>query len=150
MFGKINLGVRKIDNKKWYMRWWVWLIAIVVLVSVPVIINRCFLIGTENGQANTAYSASDILNFYGTLLSFLGTVFLGALALWQNTKLNQINTNLQKTQMREQIGVLFPKRETEECKDILCINLQNRGKDIIFNCLRMKSYINGKEIIEQI
>lgn len=70
-----------------YNKWWFLLIAILVailLMSIPFIISWAYLKGTANGQPNTAFSASDIILFYGSILSFIGTVSLGILALWQN------------------------------------------------------------------
>ena len=36
------------------------------------------------------WGTEDVLNFYGTFLSFIGTVSLGAIALWQNKKANEL------------------------------------------------------------
>lgn len=44
----------------------------------------------------TMWGTEDVLNFYGTFLSFIGTVSLGAIALWQNKKANEINMRILK------------------------------------------------------
>lgn len=68
---------------------------IITLLSIPFIINELYKIG---GYV-TMWSAGDVLSFYGGFLSFIGTVVLGALALYQNKKANDINEKLQKKQL---------------------------------------------------
>lgn len=85
------------DKKIFYIQWWFWLsVAATILVATPFIINYAYLKGTADGLPNTVFSASDIILFYGSILSFIGTVTLGSLAFYQNKKLNKINENLSK------------------------------------------------------
>ena len=42
----------------------------------------------------TSLGIGDALGFYGSFLTFIGTLFLGILALWQNKKANEINMHL--------------------------------------------------------
>lgn len=66
-----------------------------VLFLIPIIIFIAYFLG-ECGYAliYTNLSIGDALGFYGSVLSFLGTISLGIVALWQNHKANQINTRL--------------------------------------------------------
>lgn len=58
---------------------WLWIaLSILLLVVVPVII---WLVYYRIGQP---ISSGDMLSYYGAVLSFIGTVFLGLLALYQN------------------------------------------------------------------
>ena len=74
-------------HKKWYKRWWIWLIAmliIAVFISIPFIINEAYK--ADTGYV-TLWDASDMLGFYGSILSFLGSTVLGIVALVQNDKI---------------------------------------------------------------
>ena len=89
-------------NKPWYKKWGIWLLGAFVtlcLLSIPFIINGAYLNGTGDGSVNTVFSASDLILFYGSFLAFLGTVALGALALWQNKIANKQNEKFAKVQM---------------------------------------------------
>lgn len=57
---------------------------IVVLFGIPLLINILykFDVGCEIFRAE--WSAGDALSYYGAILSFIGTVALGALAMYQN------------------------------------------------------------------
>lgn len=76
----------------WYKQLWIWFVCITILVffivGVPVLISFCFFkINVDCG---------DVLQYYGTILSFIGTVSLGALALLQNDKLSRQNEKYRK------------------------------------------------------
>ena len=80
-------------NSHLYKKWWVWAICSAVIIYIPFLINELYK--ADTGYI-TMWGASDVLNFYGSLLSFAGTVVLGALALWQNNKANDMNERLMK------------------------------------------------------
>lgn len=72
-----------------FRKWWFWIIiAIFMMFGVPVIINELYKL---NKGYITIWGASDVLSFYGAVLSFIGTVALGTLALWQNHLINKQN-----------------------------------------------------------
>lgn len=77
-------------KKPFYKQRWFWIIVIVVIIIIsafiPQIIN---LIYPMKGFCFTVTSFKDyeLLSFYGSFLTFIGTVCLGALALWQNFRL---------------------------------------------------------------
>ncbi len=61
-------------------------------LSVPFLINELYKLGSVIGRRyHTLWEAKDVLSFYGSFLAFLGTVALGALALFQNQKFKQEN-----------------------------------------------------------
>lgn len=79
-------------KKRWYKKWWVYLLIIFVLgvlISIPFYINYVYL--EKANDNNITFTASDILSFYGSLLSFLGTVVLGVVALIQNEKIREFS-----------------------------------------------------------
>ena len=57
---------------------------IFALIGIPLIINLLFKIRTNLSWLQAEWSAGDALGYYGAVLSFIGTVVLGALALYQN------------------------------------------------------------------
>lgn len=73
------------------------LLLISIIVSIPFIINESYKTGV--GYI-TLWNASDMLNFYGTILSFAGTVILGLVAWFLNVKANQLNKRLTNLEER--------------------------------------------------
>ena len=59
-------------------------IILIALIGVPFAINLLFKVDTNINVLQAEWSAGDALGYYGAVLSFLGTVILGALALYQN------------------------------------------------------------------
>ena len=60
------------------------LLIIIALLGIPFILNLLFKLGSSTNIIKAEWSAGDALGYYGDVLSFLGTVILGALALYQN------------------------------------------------------------------
>jgi hypothetical protein len=59
-------------------------IIFIALIGVPFAINLLFKADTNITVFQAEWSAGDVLGYYGAVLSFLGTVILGTLALYQN------------------------------------------------------------------
>lgn len=57
---------------------------LLLLIGVPFIINVLFKIPAVADIFTAEWDAGDALGYYGAILSFIGTVVLGALALYQN------------------------------------------------------------------
>lgn len=68
-------------------KWGFWCI-VIVLIFVPMAIWLIYLLG-DYGVVfiHTSLGVGDVLSFYGTVLTFVGTVALSALALWQNKQI---------------------------------------------------------------
>lgn len=96
------------DYKKSYPFLYHWMTRLsVLLLIIPFAIWLLYFIGDIFGGIPTSISAGEFLNFYGSFLAFLGTVALGALALWQNVKANEINNRL------------YSLEENRACSDVL-------------------------------
>lgn len=63
--------------------------------------------GLKLTDSNTVFTASDLLGFYGSILSFLGTVVLGIVAVWQNKKATRINAKLLSLDSKRETEKLF-------------------------------------------
>lgn len=66
-----------VKGKPWYKKWWVWIVYVIIfaiLVSIPFLINFAYMKGLKMTEPNTAYTASDLLSFYGTILGAVTTI----------------------------------------------------------------------------
>lgn len=54
------------------------------VIVVPLVIHILFKIHPKNSFFSAEWTAGELLGYYGAVLSFVGTVVLGALALYQN------------------------------------------------------------------
>ena len=69
--------------------------SIIAILDIPFLINELYKYGTTvDNPYITMWKAESVLNFYGTLLAFIGTVSLGLVAYRQNKKANQTNGKL--------------------------------------------------------
>ncbi len=80
-------------------------IAIAIIVAAPFIINETYKSG--KGYV-TLWDASDVLSYFGTALTFIGTIILGALALEQNEKAHEINKRLLELEKKSKRGYFVP------------------------------------------
>lgn len=78
----------KIKLKKYLYGFW----CLIVLLFVPTTIWLAYYLG-DCGYVliKTSLSVGDALGFWGAFLTFLGTAGLGALAIWQNHKIQNLN-----------------------------------------------------------
>ena len=70
----------------WIKKYWIYvlLLALVIVLGIPFGIHLLFKIHPRVAFFSAEWSAGDALTYYGSVLSFVGTVVLGALALYQN------------------------------------------------------------------
>jgi len=90
----IILSIKDVKNKNKeqkpiYKKVWFWLIAIPLLL-MPITINEFYKFGPNNFGYQTDWKTSDALQYYGSLLTFIGTIFLGIVAFLQNDRANKI------------------------------------------------------------
>ncbi|QLY78063.1 hypothetical protein [Clostridium intestinale] len=69
-------------------------IFMIIIIFSPIIIWICYRLGKYNVIIPTDTSEGEYLAFWGTFLSFISTLGLGVLALWQNINANRINNRL--------------------------------------------------------
>lgn len=84
------------DNKIWewiiaqFSKPRTYLILLVISLLIPLVINCLYKLGdTCSSPILTKWTAADALSFYGSYLSFLGTVVLGAVTVYQTKKAHQ-------------------------------------------------------------
>lgn len=76
-----------------------------LLIGIPFIINLLFKFNFNINYLETEWSAGDALSYYGSILSFVGTVVLGSLALYQThiikTEADKKATNIEELERIE-------------------------------------------------
>ena len=67
---------------------------IIIIVFIPFIINILFKLELNIWWLESEWSAGEALNFYGIILSFIGTIILGTISIWQTNKANEISRKI--------------------------------------------------------
>lgn len=76
---------------------------IIIGFLVPSFVQWFYGIGETTGfMFSNIFHSSEILNYFGAVLSFAGTIILGALALWQNNRLHERNVEIEEENKRIQ------------------------------------------------
>lgn len=127
-------------GKPWYAKWWLWFSTFIVVLAIPIIINEQYKYGNSTGTGYyTLWEAKDALAFYGSFLSFVGTILLGALVLHQNKVFKDDNEKLNRKLIQAQIfnncafykvGSCFVNVYEEETAFDISVFLKNIGKSI--------------------
>ena len=64
-----------------------------IVIIIPIIINEAY----KTGEGYyTVWNGADVLAFYGSIMSFIGTAFISIIALYQNKKFKEENDKTQK------------------------------------------------------
>lgn len=102
------------------------IIAVTILVTltlgIAIAINESYKAG--NGYV-TLWQPADTLAFYGSYLSFVGTVVLGAVAVYQNKKAQDLNEQLQKLQQAQYISMVSATKVMLETRSSTTPNFLN-------------------------
>lgn len=106
---------RPIHKKWWFLGTIGLLIAIILTIAVPHLINKSYQTTQipESSKYITEWTAADTLVYYGAVLSFIGTVVLGALAFWQNEKVHDTNKRLLDLEIKSKRGYFIPKNHVK-------------------------------------
>lgn len=89
---------------KWIVKqWWLYAFVFVLSLTIPFAINELYKKG--NGYI-TLWQASDVLAFYGSYLSFIGTAILGIVAVYQNKKAHKLNEQMQILQQAQFVSMI--------------------------------------------
>ena len=91
-------------KKPWYLNIWIWIIIGIIALSVPFCINKAYR--SQNPIYFTEWEAADALSFYGTFLSFAGSVVLGLVAVDQSRKANLFSEKMLDIEERQEMPVL--------------------------------------------
>ncbi len=104
------------------------------IIIMPLILNYLYNSDAPLNFFQVGYSISDILSYYGSVLTFIGTVSLGVITVYQNyisqqktNEINKLTLELQKKNMamaEQRYGV---ERENEINRNTPKFELKNRG-----------------------
>ena len=100
-------------------------------LGIAIAINEAYK--TDSGYI-TLWQPADALAFYGAYLSFVGTVVLGIVAIYQNKKAQDLNEQLQKLQQAQYISMISVKKmmiETRSSSIPNFLNTQMRDINVI-------------------
>ncbi len=152
------------SKNKWFEMWlWKVLITLILILivmfivfGIPNIIDYEYKLGNKLPQPNTHFSASDLLSYYGAVLSFFGTVALGGLALYQNQSHKKQADDLMDLQFKPYINIFNTTGSSQSSVPRISITsdsfsnrslrLQNIGTTNILDIKCVKYSINGNEI----
>ena len=84
--------------KKIYSKWWFWGTFLFAILFIAFIIK-------SHLKFNDV-SSGDLLNFYGSILSFAGTIILGAVASHQSWKANRLSERLLKIEEERYLPIV--------------------------------------------
>lgn len=107
------------------------LLVLLTTLGIAVVINESYKVG--KGYI-TLWQPADTLAFYGSYLSFIGTVLLGVVAVYQNKKAQDLNQQLQKLQQAQYISMVTATKvmvETRSSSTPKFMNMQMRDIEII-------------------
>ncbi len=98
------------------------IILVMLTLGIAIAINESYKAGT--GYI-TLWQPADTLAFYGSYLSFVGTVVLGAVAVYQNKKAQDLNEQLQKLQQAQYISMVSVRKVIIETRSSVTPNFLN-------------------------
>ncbi len=108
------------NNKKWewiieqFSKPRTYIILLVISLLIPIVINCLYKLGdTCSSPILTKWTAADALSFYGSYLSSLGTVVLGAVTVYQThkahkqtEKANQLAEQMQRLEQAHFVSIV--------------------------------------------
>lgn len=135
-------------------------VILAIIIAIPFIINETYKYGLKSENPYiTMWGAEDVLSFYGSVLAFLGTVSLGALALWQNFSFNKLNQKQNRLSIRPYISTYIEDENISLIaeNDIGYFSLEAQ-KDGSLKCtgfsrnrpFKTRAYIKAKKEYEQL
>lgn len=81
----------------------IYILLFVASLCIPFVINEAY----KRGEGYvTLWAASDVLAFYGSYLSFLGTIALGIVAIYQNKRAYKLSEQVQKLQQAQYVSII--------------------------------------------
>lgn len=142
-------------KKPFYNHWWFLVLAIIVgiffIVGVPLIINQCYI---KNSGYITVWGGTEVFSYYASVLSFMGTVLLGIVTVWQNRKSIDINDKLLDLETKNKRGYFVPQHKIKNPNTGLPIiyihNFERKGitvlgtGDDIINVNKAVINVNGR------
>jgi hypothetical protein len=123
------------------------IIAVLITFLPPLIIHVLYWLGLNHPIISTHYSAVDLLSYWGSFFSAIGTIALGLLALWQNHTLSKQTDAAQKRLEELELNKIKPKMNLKFrlLSDTITYLLYNRGNGTAFSII-INDYYNDEYV----
>lgn len=129
------------------------LLFLLFLIVIPLILNWIYFLDAPFDFFNVKFSISSILGYYGAVLTFIGTVSLGIITVFQNyvsqkknDEINRLTLELQKKSMAMAEQRYEKEKKDEINKNTPKFELKNSGSNGHYMNLRV-SLTNVSDII---
>lgn len=106
------------------------------IIAVPIIINELYM---KNDGYITKWGAEEVLSYYGNVLSFIGTVLLGAVTVHLSKQANNMNKTMLDLELSKTMPCLIP--------DLKCYDFYV-GKDISIQTDFSKTFNDNSVLIQ--
>lgn len=129
------------------------LLLLIITIGIPIMINWLYKQPAPTTFLAAEWEAADALSYYGSVLTFLGTVTLSALALWQNHQIKVGNdehiallTQMEKAKdaLRFKIQVVALLDNASKAKIVLSNLTENIAYNVSISKLQIINRVNGK------
>ena len=119
------------------------MVILLTITAVPVIYAGVWLwfITDGNIATGTELDKSDWLSFLGAFLTFIGTMFLGTVALWQNKKANKISERILDLEEAQYLPIIDILDLTQILNQKLIFKLANISKYDIKHAKIISDYV---------
>ena len=137
---------KEAENKKQSSRIlkFIFFFALLFVLDIPFVINESYKFGK---WYHTLWGADDVLAFYGSFLSFLGTVVLGIIAIYQNKRANEVNESIMELTRRDKMAYLTPKPTIINSNRTIIFDFINKGNS--FGIIKLITLQKDRDIIFQ-
>lgn len=108
------------------------LVFLFFIIIMPLLINKVYYLDAPCEFMKVGYDVSDLLGYYGSILTFIGTVSLGVITVYQNhlsQEINRLTLELQKKSMEMEERNYESQRQDEAIKTIPRFELKNVGSN---------------------
>ncbi|WP_407312480.1 hypothetical protein [Desulfosporosinus sp. SB140] len=135
--------------------WWI----ILILLLIPLAAIAGFLIAKY--CFNKALTSKELFGLIGTILGYVGTIFLGLLALWQNERANDLNGRLLKLEESQGLPyisinsnlvnvVKYKKRQPHDTYNNISCSFENPNVTFIFSVKNITENFISRIYVEEI
>lgn len=111
------------------------LVVIFLVIGIPFLIHACFKLTTTKDFFIAEWEAGSVLEYYGAILGFLGTISLSALALYQNQMIKEESDARQRAIEKIEMEKQMPRFKVSSggyggCYGDMRIELENISENI--------------------
>ncbi len=110
------------DKKRRNLLKYIILLFLLLVLDIPFVINESYKFGK---WYSTVWGGEDVLQYFGAVLSFIGTLFLGYIAILQNNRITNIEEKVYNRNSSSDIVI----DNSEQLQKTLCLSNENNGSE---------------------